>query len=171
MRKDKKENENENEHKNKNKNESEITVIDIENTFKIYKEKFTTLEKFGSMTYDERKNSKLGTSGGIMYISTNGYIYQSMERWWYKESRYDLLNYLDKEFSDYWEFLLYIMECKRTSPYNKLLNEVIEKNQSLIMKIIGGLEKAKFIYLNFNELSEKIDTINRNLNNFIRSTN
>ena len=147
-----------------NKQGSQFTLEDMQKTSQRYREKFGILEEFGQMPYDTRKDCKIGTTGGNLYISTNGYLYQSLERWWYKESRYTIVTYLEKEFSDYCEFLKFILEYQKKSPYNKKIKELINENIAFIEKILVGLEKMKFIYLNFTELNNTVDEISKKLN-------
>jgi hypothetical protein len=131
-----------------------------------YKQKFDQLYIFGKMDYESRKGCKIGNNGGMIYIYSNN-TFQSLQRWWYRESREDFLNYLSAEFTDYIHFLSKIQELHKQVPYQSDLKKLWEENINFIGCIFPGLDKCKYIYNDFKMLDYKIDNIMSSLKQFV----
>ena len=134
----------------------------------IYRQKFDQLYVFGKMDYESRKGCKIGNNGGLIHIYFNNTL-QSVQRWWYKESREELCNYLASEFTDYIKFLSNINNIFQQNPYQKNLKDLYENEIKFIECILPGLEKCKYIYSDFKMLDFRIDNIIASLNKYIES--
>jgi len=132
----------------------------------VFKEKFDQLYVFGNMEYEQRKGCKIGHSGGVIHIYPASY-YQSVSRWWYSESRNELLKYFEKEIPNYVKYLNDISNIKKQNPYQQNLSELCENNCKFIKCISPGLEKCKYIYSDFPELERKINEYIKFLDEFI----
>ena len=127
-------------------------VKDMKEKSQVFSKKFENLSKV-------KKGDKVGVDDEkIAYIQYSG-IFQGFVRWWYNQNREYILKYLDTEFTDYSLLLDMNLDAIRSRPVHKEYTDVINENINLINEIIPGLDNLKESYLDYENLTKKIESI------------
>lgn len=127
-------------------------VKDMKEKSQVFSKKFENLSKI-------EKGDKVGVDNeNIAYIQYSG-LFQGVVRWWYNQNRELILKYLDTEFTEYSLLLDMNIDAIRSRPVRKEYTDVINQNINLINDIIPGLDNLKESYLDYDDLTKKIESI------------
>lgn len=118
-------------------------------------------DKFHALTETKGRPSKIGfTPPGKIYLCTNIWPLQGLQRFYYGESRKTMMYKLDYPFAAYGNFLEAMFEMTLVdnlihSQRNKL-DALIRRNRMLLYKWITGLENVKKTYEYDNEVHQHL---------------
>ena len=126
-----------------------------------FREKFivvTTLEEGDKLTVDEEGSLKKDEDLAIV---------QTFTRWWRQQSRYRVVEILEKECNEYGAFLKFVYgafkspSCRAVD--KKQLCSIYKQHIALVAKVIEGLSKMKITYNNTIDIELKLEEIIRHL--------
>jgi hypothetical protein len=106
-------------------------------------------------------NEKLGKKeeeGENVYYKVGNHSLLWISRWWYDEGRYKTIEYLDKDFSEFMEYLDNVIVELESDLFCKYKN--LTKNiRTFIDNILVGLYNLKKTYPDCKEVVAKVDSI------------
>lgn len=125
------------------------------------KEDFNKFKKSLDIFKELKVNEKLGKKeeeGENVYYKVENHKLLWLSRWWYDEGRYKTIEYLDKDFSEFMEYLdnvIVELESDLFCKYKKLTTNI----RTFIDNILVGLYNLKNTYPDCKEVVAKVDSI------------
>jgi hypothetical protein len=137
------------------KNCVNLEVEKLENDFESIKEKMSV---FKTMKTGDKLMKFTDCSDNTSYYVVSSDDWQRTKRWWAGEDRSKTIDYLDEEFKFFTHFLdnvLFNMKEHNLLKYFTLALEV----SRFINDILPGLYSLKETYVNYEEMTLKVDSI------------
>lgn len=132
---------------------SKYDLNDIKENSDIFREKLKCLKevKPNEKLYINKETQELSIDPGIMLVP------EFFSRWWYEQSRENLLNYFETTISDYVKLLDMIIQAGKQNITSNIVTEIKESNYKFICRIEQGITNLKITYPDYIELHNKIE--------------
>lgn len=128
-------------------------LTDIKENSDIFREKLNCLKDVepNQKLYINKETQELSIDPGLMLVP------EFFSRWWYKQSRENLLNYFETTISDYVKLLDMIIQAGKQNITSNVVNEIKESNYEFICGIEQGITNLKLTYPDYTELQNEIE--------------
>jgi len=132
-------------------------VTKLYETSKSYINKFFALKSANILN----RPCKLGIYDNKLYI--NWYYFESLQRTYYNESRNSLIEYLEREFSEYEQFYNNLINNFKNSLNKYSLAEIVQLHKDEIICWVIGLKHIAITYNSDKTIKSRILYISKRL--------
>ena len=128
-------------------------VKKLDETSNSYINKFFALKQLNILD----RPCKLGVYNDILYI--NWYYFEGLQRTYYNESRESLIEFLEREFSEYEKFYEELVNNFNHSLNKYSLAEIVRLHKDELISWTNGLQKLIDTYFNDKQIKSRLNYI------------
>ena len=117
-----------------------------------------TLDIFRDLKENEKLGKQKDKDGDLQYYKVAIYTGMFISRWVYREGRFQTVEYLDKDFSKFMEYLDELLKHLEVDPFCAYI-KLAKDTREFIDDITPGLYSLKKTYPECKEMVAKVDSI------------